>query len=244
MSEPLLERATHALRSTTVTSAEQLERGLERLERAERARRAPQQRRLRSVAWTLAATLAGAGAWAHATGRVHWFESAPAPAPAETPAVRTQARRAPRVEPARAAPVEPPRIEPAALEELSPRAPPPAPTRPRPRAPVAAPALPAAEPPSVSASDRADQLYREAHAAHFVRADYASALAAWDRYLAAAPPAHRWAVEARYNRGIALYRLGQTEAARRALQPFADGEYGSYRREEARRLLELLPRSD
>jgi hypothetical protein len=83
-----------------------------------------------------------------------------------------------------------------------------------------------------------------AHAAHFVRADYAAALAAWDRYLAAAPPAHRWAVEARYNRGIALYRLGQSAAARRALQPFAGGEYGSYRREEARRLLEQLPRSD
>ena len=85
MSEPLLERATRALRGTADASPAQLERALERLERAQRSRR-PSRRWLRSAAWTLAATLAGAGAWANATGRVHWFGSAPEspPAPAET----------------------------------------------------------------------------------------------------------------------------------------------------------------
>ena len=73
-------------------------------------------------------------------------------------------------------------------------------------------------------AERTDELYREAHAAHFQRADYAAALVAWDRYLAAAGPAHRWAVEARFNRGVALYRLGQKEAARHALRPLPEAE--------------------
>jgi outer membrane protein assembly factor BamD (BamD/ComL family) len=84
----------------------------------------------------------------------------------------------------------------------------------------------------------ADELYRAAHQAHFGRADYAEALALWDRYLAQAEPGHRWKIEARYNRAIALYRLGQMQLAREALEPFARGEYGGYRRAEAQRLLE------
>jgi hypothetical protein len=240
MSEPLLERATRALRSTTGASPAMLERGLERLERARRARRAPR-RWWRSAAWTLAATLAGAGAWAHATGRVHWFERAPAE-PAEAP-VSAAARRpvgsvapAPSAAPARPEPPSPaldaPSFPEPAAREL------PAPRRVPPAVRVAPPRAEAE--PSTPAIDRADELYREAHAAHFVRADYAAALVAWDRYLAAAGPGQRWVLEARFNRGIALYRLGQVPEARRALQPFADGEYGGYRREAARRLLEAL----
>jgi hypothetical protein len=82
-------------------------------------------------------------------------------------------------------------------------------------------------------------IYKYAHRAHFVEHDYASALAGWDRYLALAPRG-TFALEARYNRAIALYRLGRREAALEALRPFADGAYGAYRRDEARELLEKL----
>ncbi|MEY4545908.1 MAG: hypothetical protein RL685_2103 [Pseudomonadota bacterium] len=250
MSAELLERATRALRigaerTSSATRDAQLERALARLERAERARpRAP--RLLRTAGWTLAATLACAGAWAHATGRVSWFASVmePAgtePATAAGTAPRAAARSAPASEPAQvlpgAAPVLVPPL-PEALPEVEPR--------PETAPPVIAPQpqarpRPAPQPaPKESQRALADELYREAHAAHFTRGDYAAALAAWDRYLSAAGPAHRWTVEARFNRGVALYRLGQKEAARRALRPFAEGEYGSYRRDEAGRLLEAL----
>ena len=86
----------------------------------------------------------------------------------------------------------------------------------------------------------ADALYRSAHEAHFVRGDYAAALAGWDRDPAAAQAGHRWRLEASYNRGIALYRLGHANEARSAPEPFARGDYGSYRRADAQRLLEAL----
>jgi hypothetical protein len=248
MSEPLLERATRALRGAADASPAQLERALERLERAQRSRR-PSRRWLRSAAWTLAATLAGAGAWANATGRVHWFGSAPEspPAPAETLVPAAARQHAPTaLPPPSAVPSDAPAVDAPSSDAPSSDAPAaralPARVAPRRATPAARSAEPHAEPaPSPAAVDRADELYREAHAAHFVRADYRAALVAWDRYLAAAGPGHRWALEARYNRGIALYHLGQVAAARRALQPFADGEYGGYRREAARRLLEALP---
>jgi len=107
---------------------------------------------------------------------------------------------------------------------------------------VLAPSAPAPPPtaaPSALAPDP-DALYRDAHDAHFLRHDPAAALAAWDRYLAAAGPNARMSVEARYNRAIALVRLGRTDEARAALEPFARGEYGGYRREDAARLLESL----
>jgi hypothetical protein len=47
-------------------------------------------------------------------------------------------------------------------------------------------------------------------------------------------------IEARYNRAVALARLGRREEAMRALEPFAAGEYGEYRREDARRIIENL----
>jgi hypothetical protein len=85
-------------------------------------------------------------------------------------------------------------------------------------------------------------LYDEAHTLHFVARDPARALAAWDRYLAAAPVDTRaaLALEARYNRAICLVRLRRTEEARTALEPFANGTYGAYRSEEARALLRDL----
>jgi hypothetical protein len=86
----------------------------------------------------------------------------------------------------------------------------------------------------------AASLYRDAHELHFVRRDFARALAAWDRYLLASGPL---AIEARYNRAIALAHLGRCDEAVAALHPFADGALGSYRQAEARALIDKL-RSD
>jgi len=91
-------------------------------------------------------------------------------------------------------------------------------------------------------AERADPtlaLYRVAHAAHFVDRDPARALAAWDAYLAAAPSG-AFAPEARYNRALSLVRLGRKQEARNALEPFANGAYGGYRRAEASALLEHI----
>jgi hypothetical protein len=77
---------------------------------------------------------------------------------------------------------------------------------------------------------------------HFHGDDPARALAAWDRYLAVASQDIRggFVLEARYNRAICLFRLGQREEARQALQPFADGRWGAYRRDDAQALLDEL----
>ncbi|MEZ4224432.1 MAG: hypothetical protein R3B13_26015 [Polyangiaceae bacterium] len=90
------------------------------------------------------------------------------------------------------------------------------------------------------APDPALELYRAAHRAHFGGEAPAIALAAWDRYLAAAPRG-RFALEASYNRAICLVRLGRTSEARQALAPFADGRFGEYRRSSAEALLAALP---
>jgi hypothetical protein len=83
-------------------------------------------------------------------------------------------------------------------------------------------------------------LYKHAYRLHFVEQRYAAALAAWDDYLRAAPTG-RLVVEARYNRAIALVRLGRRVEAETALAPFARGEVsGGYRAREARELLDAL----
>jgi hypothetical protein len=91
-----------------------------------------------------------------------------------------------------------------------------------------------------SAHDPAFELYRTAHRAHFVEHDSARALAAWDAYLRAAPGGS-FAMEARYNRGLCLVRLSRAAEARTALEPFAQGRYGGYRKAEAQKLIDALP---
>jgi len=254
----LLERATRALRETTDASdAAALDRVLERIERPKPSR-GLSMRHVRIVAWTLASSLLGVGAWANVTGRVSWFvpepARAPEPAAAAPPAAPAPRERARRRAPAPAGLEQPEVVDEPAPPELAPEVVPPAPVpdpapseprrdTPKRVAPVAPSATREARPPARLAppAPDADSLYRAAHDAHFARADYAEALALWDRYLAAAEPGQRWTIEARYNRGIALYRLGKNDAAREALEPFARGEYGSYRRSDARRLLDALP---
>ena len=99
---------------------------------------------------------------------------------------------------------------------------------------VASAAAPAV-PPALTAAE----LYDRAHQAHFVRRDFAAALELWSRYveLGGAAPL---SAEARFNRAIALLQLGRPAAAAADLRPFADGDYGAYRREEARALLRRI----
>jgi hypothetical protein len=94
---------------------------------------------------------------------------------------------------------------------------------------------------TASAADPNAALFEEAHRLHFQAHDPARALVAWDRYLAAAPNG-RFAPEARYNRALTLVRLGRHDEAKSALESFANGTYGEYRRAEARALLEALAR--
>jgi hypothetical protein len=144
--------------------------------------------------------------------------------------------------------------------DLAPAASSPSPTPPRATPAASAPPVPEPDtalgvtasapppsPPSVARRPSApapsidvDALYREAHDAHFVRREPAAALIAWDRYLSAAGSSGRFALEARYNRALCLVRLGRRDEAATALRPFASGEYGGYRREEATQLLHTL----
>jgi hypothetical protein len=123
--------------------------------------------------------------------------------------------------------------------------------RPRPAAVRATPTpvnpLPEAVEPAASAASLPNDgeaaalaLYKKAYRLHFVDQKYAAALAAWDEYLRASP-AGRLVVEARYNRAIALVRLGRRAEAESALAPFARGEVNDgYRAREARELLDVL----
>jgi hypothetical protein len=99
----------------------------------------------------------------------------------------------------------------------------------------------AAPPPEDAPPEVEDELYAAAHRAHFVDHDPEAALRAWDAYLRAAP-AGRLAIEARYDRALALVRLHRDDDARAALAPFAAGAPGAYayRRAEARRLLDAM----
>ncbi len=167
---------------------------------------------------------AGAPATIPATDPAPIPAAVPAPIPARSP--RAIAPAPVRVAPLRIAraPVTPP---------VAPGSATPAPIEPLPFSPASGGATPPAA---------ADPLYREAHTLHFTRRDFAAALLAWDRYLAAGPGA--LSVEARYNRAIALAHLGRATEATAALRPFADGEHGGYRQKEARALIAKLAKLD
>lgn len=92
---------------------------------------------------------------------------------------------------------------------------------------------------TAAAADPGQALYTKAHALHFQAHDYAAARAAWEAYLKAAPSG-RFAAFAHYNHAICLLRLGRTSEARRALQLFATGAFGGYRKAEAQSLLDAM----
>jgi hypothetical protein len=126
-----------------------------------------------------------------------------------------------------------------------------APARPIEQTPAIVATPPAAAPPAPAASEAAPalaadapDLYRAAHQLHFHARDTAAALTAWDAYLAS-QPSGRFAIEARYNRAMALIRLRRYRDAVTALEPFARGEIMpvGYRQSEAVRLTERLTRA-
>ncbi|MEB2312355.1 MAG: tetratricopeptide repeat protein [Sorangiineae bacterium] len=265
MSDDLLERAARALADTDPAPRDQIDATRTRIMAAlhhERRRRTT----IVSFLLPIAAVLVGSTAWAAANGRLpalsaifrgeatpaarvlprsnapHPTTRAPSPvamptsAAALTQAVETRAP-SPIETPAPTATAAAPRIEA------------PAPGRADAGAPAAPSVLPATTTsptqttaPRLAGPDDGDDLYRAAHQAHFVAHDPVKALAAWDAYLAVAPRG-RFVPEARYNRGLALVRLGRMAEARAALEPFARGAYGTYRSDEAQRLLDgLSPR--
>jgi TolA-binding protein len=105
------------------------------------------------------------------------------------------------------------------------------------------PALAVEDPPSRPVEASETLAYERAHHAHFFADAPATALAAWDKYLAAFPRG-TFAPEARYNRALCLVRLGRTTAAAQALRPFASGRLSGYRRSEACQLLRWLAERD
>lgn len=232
----LLERAAAALRERHDGASPDADATRDRILASAKRPLVITRRRARLVL-PLAAALVVTTAWAGATGRLRH--------------VRTMidgAFGSAEYEPARANPV--PTTPSATSPPPAPPPPPePIPAEPTPTTkpvpvtpPIVTATTPSAPPPAASVPARtADDDYRAAHAAQFERKDYASALAGWDRYLAAAPNG-AMSIEARYNRAIALVRLGRNAEARTALRPFADGEYGEYRRADAQSLLTMLDR--
>lgn len=97
-----------------------------------------------------------------------------------------------------------------------------------------------AQPEALAAPPPTDlERYRQGYAAQFERSDYAAALSAWDDYLRLVPGG-RFTPEVRYNRALALNKLGRRREAIEALEPFAAGAYGPLRQRSARDLVEQL----
>jgi hypothetical protein len=247
MSDELLERATRALAAKYTADKAMAHRdvGLRRLERMLSDSR-PRHRPSQVVALVAAASLLAMAAWGMTSGRLpRWFRPDQAQE-GVLPATRAEPKNSESM--ARAAGH-------AIMDSSAPSSTPPSavhgPELVAPSPPVGGPFKPrnrgasetgggAALAPAPSAAPDLDALYREAHEAHFTRRDPPAALAAWERYIAAAGANGRMTLEARYNRAIALVRLNRNEEAKRALLPFARGEFGGYRRDDAARLLESL----
>ncbi len=256
MNDDVLSRAARALREETAGDDESA-----RFTRSRIMASVHDERVKRRTRWAfllpIAATFIAASAYGAATGTTRQaFEvvaralgmkrsSSPAttlttprsrePAKPFAPAEPSPPVAAPGIEAPPAAPEPPPSPEPPAAAALADK---PAATG----AKTSAVAPPSTNLPGVggAAADPTFDLYRAAHETHFVGRDYARALSAWDAYLRAAPNG-TFAPEARYNRALCLVRLHRNDEARAALQPFAAGNYGTYRRADAEKLLSALP---
>lgn len=93
---------------------------------------------------------------------------------------------------------------------------------------VATPAMEA----EIRAFRVADDLYRR-------HGQLDAAVDAYRRYVRDYPTG-RFVPEAKYNTALALLKLGRKAEARPLLIPFADGLYGTYRRDAARKLLDAI----
>jgi len=210
-----------------------------------------QRRRPRRWHWLVAtpfATLLLVGsAWAQSTGnwaRV-WHavatvlpfvqpsastpERTPERTPEKAPARAPRSTVVPETTPSEATPPEPPDLgAPAALQAKPPALPAHKPARPA-----------ATRPPPELPADPELSAFRAAHELH-VQGDQRAAIDAYADYLRAYPQG-RFVPEARYNTALDQIKLGDIQAARKALEPFARGAYDGYRQREARQLLEALP---
>lgn len=81
--------------------------------------------------------------------------------------------------------------------------------------------------------------FRQAHDWHFRKQQPSKAIAAYRAYIARFPQG-RFVPEAKYNIAINLIKMGQREAAKAALIPFASGHYDGYRQAQAQQLLQAL----
>jgi TolA-binding protein len=250
MSDDVLSRATRALREETAGDDASA-----RFTRSRIMASVHEERVKRRTRWAflipIAATFIAASAYGAATGKtraailvvvralgIHHGETpAPPRSARRSPAPTANAPAVAQHAPPLAAAAEPP------PGELAPTPPPSRPVRSGALAPIIAAAAPARSLPGVGGAAAADptfDLYRAAHQAHFVDHDYARALGAWDAYLKSAPSG-ALAPEARYNRALCLVRLHRNDEARAALKPFAAGQYGTYRRADAEKLIAALP---
>lgn len=263
MTDDLLARAARALREETVGDDASARFTRSRIMASVHDERVKRRTRWAFLA-PIAATFIAASAYGAATGKTRavvqsithalgFHRNEPAPRePAQQPAARRRT-----VEPHVAStPAEPPAppapsTTAAVVESASPDAATsavdstsgsePKPPRSRGVEGTAVAAAPRSLPDAGAAgADPSFELYRVAHRAHFVERDYDRALGAWDAYLKASPNG-ALAPEARYNRALCLVRLHRSEEARVALKPFAEGRYGTYRREDAQKLLAALP---
>ncbi len=206
-----------------------------------------------------AIVLTNATTWAWSTGRVEALLGGSA----ETEAIAP--RRSPVTPAAAEPPSVPPEIAPRVpvtlLEGEAPATP--TPTRPARRRPPRTAASEAPTPDALAARPEEDQAlnraldealaaleddldqdldgaerraFQEAHDLHF-GGDYARALRRWRAYLTRYPEG-RFVPEARYNRAIALIRLGRFSEAQTALRTLAQGS-GSHR-SDAQRLLDAM----
>jgi hypothetical protein len=243
MTDDLLERAAAIVRERYDGQSERATATEDRILAASGKRH--RRGRLALIAIPLVAALLASAAWGTAGKNLRtWVqtlsegEHSPSPPPtakivARSPHLAALVPSAPSSEPTTALPGQP----------AAPAAPEPLPAAPSARSQrLASPpkatsvrASPALEP----SESEIDALYRAAHRAQFSGADPGQALLLWDRYLARAPNGSL-SPEARYNRAIALARLGRKAEAATALEPFARGEYGGYRKTEANALLQVL----
>lgn len=252
MNDDLLQRAANVVRER-YDGESQLAAGSELRVTSAFARRTRSTRRAPLVAIPLLAALLGSAAWAVGSAKLRDVLALGSPATAvSVPSAHKAAAHAAGSPPLAPTPEMPhASTEPTTVALPSTQASSAAPVRSLvasvravQRAPAisnapAAPAQPAESATSAPPESEISALYRAAHRAQFSGGDPVQALALWDRYLGAAPNG-ALSPEARYNRAITLARLGRKAEAARALEPFARGDYGGYRRAEAASLLQVL----
>lgn len=246
MNDDLLQRAAQAVRDST--DSVQPRSGLTRARMLDAAEKRYGTRRFQ-LRWAVAFVAALGASTALARVVQYWpeitraltgkqVEPQPAPArraPARPKPTKAVAPPAPQPEPeptVTEAPPAPVVSEPSAARQVAPK------RRPRAAAPVTPIPETSAPAPSPAPAESAElAIFRRAQRLHL--AHDPQALAAWDDYLRIAGQGVL-VPEARYNRALCLVRLGRSDEARAALEPFARGEFGGYRRTEAAALIEAL----